>query len=71
MLKTDNDDVIVKSIIDLGHNLSLNVVAEGVEDKKTALRLKQLGCDVIQGFYFSKPLSSEDFTQWISKKNKN
>jgi len=68
MLKNDNDAVIVKSIIDLGHNLSLNVVAEGVEDKKTAARLKTLGCDVLQGYYFSKPLSNKDFLGWLPKK---
>ncbi len=68
MLKSDNDAVIVKSIIDLGHNLSLNVVAEGVEDKETVAHLKALGCDVLQGYYFSKPLSSEDFLNWLQKK---
>ena len=68
MLTSDNDAVIVKSIIDLGHNLSLNVVAEGVEDKETVTRLKALGCDVLQGYYFSKPLSSEDFLNWLRKK---
>lgn len=71
MLKNNNDTVIVKSIIDLGHNLSLNVVAEGVEDKETGVRLKALGCDVLQGYYFSKPLSNDDFLNWLSrKKNK-
>ncbi len=68
MLKNNNDTVIVKSIIDLGHNLSLNVVAEGVEDKETAVRLKALGCDVLQGYYFSKPLSNNNFLNWLSKK---
>jgi EAL domain-containing protein (putative c-di-GMP-specific phosphodiesterase class I) len=68
MLKNDNDAVIVKSIIDLGHNLSLNVVAEGVEDKKTVDCLKALDCDVLQGFYFSKPLSINDFLDWLHKK---
>jgi len=70
MLKNDNDTVIVRSIIDLGHNLSLNVVAEGVENKETAVRLKALGCDVLQGYYFSKPLSGDDFSTWLSKTKK-
>jgi len=52
----------------LGHNLGMQVVAEGVEDKKTALRLKQLGCDILQGFYFSRPLDHEQFTQWLNLK---
>lgn len=67
MLKNDNDAVIVKSIIDLGHNLGLKVVAEGVEDKQTAKYLKTLGCDLLQGYYFSKPLSSNDFLNWLPK----
>jgi EAL domain-containing protein (putative c-di-GMP-specific phosphodiesterase class I) len=68
MLKNDNDAVIVKSIIDLGHNLGLKVVAEGVEDKATADYLKTLGCDLLQGYYFSKPLSNDDFLNWLPKK---
>lgn len=68
MLKNENDAVIVKSIIDLGHNLGLKVVAEGVEDKATADYLKTLGCDLIQGYYFSKPLSNDDFLNWLPKK---
>ena len=70
MLWNESDAVIVKSIIDLGHNLSLNVVAEGVEDLKTASRLKKLGCDVLQGFHFSKPLNDEHFLNLILKAKK-
>ncbi len=70
MLKNDNDAVIVKSIIDLGHNLSMNVVAEGVEDRETAIQLNRLGCDLLQGFYFSRPMSHDQFIQWFSKKNR-
>ena len=55
---------IVHSIIELGHNLSLSVVAEGVEDLETVLLLARLKCDVIQGYYFSKPLSAEDLSQF-------
>ncbi|THB74800.1 MAG: bifunctional diguanylate cyclase/phosphodiesterase [Desulfobacteraceae bacterium] len=65
MLQNENDAVIVKSIIDLGHNLSLNVVAEGVEDQKTASRLKKLGCDVLQGFHFSRPMNNDEFLKRI------
>ncbi len=70
MINNDNSAVIVKAIIDLGHNLSLNVVGEGVENKKTASRLKELGCDELQGHYFSKPLSSDDFFKLRLKKKK-
>ncbi len=70
MLTNANDAVIVKAIIDLGHNLSLNVVAEGVENKKTAARLKTLGCDELQGHFFSEPLSSDEFFKLRLKKTK-
>ncbi len=66
MLKNENDAVIVKSIVDLGHNLSLNVVAEGVENKQTALRLKSLNCDILQGNYFSPPMTADAFLTWMA-----
>ena len=68
LLKKNNDAVLVKSIIDLGHNLSLNVVAEGVEDKETALTLKKMGCDVLQGYYISRPVCNDDLLSWIAKR---
>jgi len=58
---------IVHSIIELGHNLSLSVVAEGVEDVATVLLLSKLNCDIIQGFYFSKPLSANDLNHFCSQ----
>lgn len=64
MLDSDSDAVIVKSIIDLGHNLGMKVVAEGVETKETADRLTTLGCDILQGFFFSKPMDAQTFIQW-------
>jgi diguanylate cyclase (GGDEF)-like protein len=70
MLKKENDAVLVKSIIDLGHNLSLNVVAEGVEDKETAITLKKMGCDVLQGYYISRPVCNDDLLAWLPKKKK-
>ena len=70
MLESESDAVIVKSIIDLGHNLSMKVVAEGVENKETAVKLKTLGCDILQGFYFSKPLDHETLIRWLDKKRK-
>ncbi|PWI35311.1 PAS domain S-box protein [Vibrio albus] len=51
-----HDKAIVKSIIELGHNLGLSVIAEGVETKAQLSQLMSLGCDVAQGYYFSKPL---------------
>lgn len=56
---------MVDTIVTIAHNLSLTVVAEGVEEKQQLLQLKQLRCEVIQGYYYSKPLSAEDFTQFL------
>ena len=66
MLTNENDEVIVRSTIDLAHNMGLKVVAEGAEEKETAVRLKSLGCDIIQGYYYSKPLSGNDCTDWFN-----
>lgn len=65
MLKNDNDAVIVRSTIDLAHNMGLKVVAEGVEGKEIAARLKLLSCDIIQGYYYSIALNNNDCTEWL------
>ena len=64
MQRDNNDVVIVRSTIDLGHNLGLRVVAEGVEDQQSWDRLKAMGCDAAQGYHMSKPLSAEQFQLW-------
>jgi diguanylate cyclase (GGDEF)-like protein len=69
MINDANDAIIVKSTIDLGHNMGLKVVAEGVEDVESLAMLKQLGCDHAQGYYMSKPLSAGDFETWLSNGN--
>jgi len=66
MLVDENDAAIVQATIDLAHNLGMKVVAEGVENKETAERLKELGCDILQGYYFSKPLPADSFLAWVS-----
>ncbi len=65
MCQNNNDTVIVQSIIDLAHNLGFKVVAEGVEDQNTQDALKQLNCDIIQGYYLSKPQPAEQLTEWL------
>jgi diguanylate cyclase (GGDEF)-like protein/PAS domain S-box-containing protein len=57
---------IVRSTIDLAHNLGLRVVAEGVEDEETWYDLGVLGCDTIQGYYLARPLSAVDLTAWLA-----
>lgn len=57
---------IVQSTIRLGHSLGMQVVAEGVNDEDTLNMLKQFGCDMGQGFYFSQPLPLDDFSKWLT-----
>ncbi|HEV8088525.1 MAG TPA: EAL domain-containing protein [Actinomycetota bacterium] len=64
-----NDFMIVRATVDLGRNLGLRVVAEGVEDLATFDRLADFGCDEAQGYYISKPLSAVEFTRWLSVRN--
>ena len=66
MLEGRSDEVIVRSTIDLAHNLGLEVVAEGVEDGATLRRLAELGCDRAQGYFIARPMPGEDCTAWLS-----
>jgi diguanylate cyclase (GGDEF)-like protein/PAS domain S-box-containing protein len=59
---------IVRSTIDLGHNLGLKVVAEGVEDEATANLLRQYGCDYLQGFHISRPAAAGPLGPWLRAK---
>ena len=59
------DLAIVRSTIELGHNLGLEVVAEGVEDQATWDRLVELGCDVIQGYHLSRPLPANELLDQV------
>ena len=61
MLTSEKDHAIVKAVIDLAHNFSLKVVAEGVETIAIANRLTEMRCDILQGYVFDKPLPVEDF----------
>ena len=56
---------LVASIIDIGHSLGIKVVAEGVETMEHAVILRDLGCDVLQGYAFAKPMSSEDLMTFV------
>jgi EAL domain-containing protein (putative c-di-GMP-specific phosphodiesterase class I) len=64
LINSEQDQQIVKSIVDLAHNFKLPVVAEGVEDEETLKALQALGCDEIQGFYFAKPMLAEELLPW-------
>ncbi len=65
-MTTDHDDaVIVRSTIDLAHNLSLLVTAEGVETQDVYDALVELGCDAAQGFAVGGALSAAEFASWL------
>ena len=60
---------ILKYVTKLGQSLNLQLTAEGVETKEQLDYLKKLNCDIIQGFYFSKPLSINEFKQFLEGEN--
>jgi len=66
MLDRNEDFTIVRATVELGRNLGLRVVAEGVQDRETFDRLGDFGCDEAQGFYIAKPLDPEAFWTWLS-----
>ena len=69
MTNNENDGVIVRSTIDLGHNLGMRVVAEGVETAEIWSRLTDLKCDIAQGFHLSKPVPADDLTRRLLMEN--
>jgi diguanylate cyclase (GGDEF)-like protein/PAS domain S-box-containing protein len=62
---SQSDAVIVRSTVDLGHNLGLRVVAEGVEDEATLHELASLGCDSVQGYHLAKPMPAAELDAWL------
>jgi len=69
MNESADDQIIVRSIIDLAHNLGLTVVAEGVETKEILERLNKLGCDIAQGYYISRPIPAVEFEDFLKNYN--
>jgi len=67
----ETDKAMVKSIISMGQNLNMRVLAEGVETSKHAEILKKSGCDLFQGYYFSHPLKIDMLESYIEQSNKN
>lgn len=67
---SDHDSfVTVKNLISMFHDVRRKLVAEGVETKEQMLALKELGCDFLQGYYYSKPVCEEDFVAFTKKFN--
>jgi diguanylate cyclase (GGDEF)-like protein len=68
-LPNDHDDaVIVQSVVNLGHNLGMQVVAEGVESLESLEYLRDLGCDSVQGYYLSPPLPPAELLHWLRRR---
>ena len=66
MSRREKDSAIVRSTIELSHNLGLTVVAEGAEDVEVIAMLRELGCDLIQGYAVSRPLAGEAVARWVA-----
>ena len=65
MLSSRESATIVRSTIDLVHDLGRKVVAEGVENQEVWDRLSALGCDIAQGYFIAKPMPADDFRKWL------
>jgi EAL domain-containing protein (putative c-di-GMP-specific phosphodiesterase class I) len=57
--------IIVEKAIELAHKLNMTVVAEGVEDQASLIKLKELGCDLVQGYLLGRPMMPEELATWM------
>jgi diguanylate cyclase len=67
MTTNERDAVIVRSTVELGRNLGLHVIAEGVEDVATWQELDAVGCHAIQGYYVSRPVTADELEEWLDR----
>jgi diguanylate cyclase (GGDEF)-like protein len=67
MEESEQDATIIRSVVDLARNLNLSTVAEGVESLSHLERLTALGCDAVQGYYFSRALPPEELVEWLQE----
>lgn len=63
--QSDKDAVLLRSMIKLGHGLGCVVTAEGVEDQETLERLRDYGCNLVQGYHVCRPVPAEEFIRWV------
>ncbi len=69
MHKEENSMALIKSIIALGKNMKMKIIAEGVEELEEAQALRELGCDMAQGYYFARPLPEQEIIEFLLKSN--
>jgi polar amino acid transport system substrate-binding protein len=67
ILDNKEDQRIVKAMIELGHNLGMKTVVEGIENEEMAELIALYGCDYLQGYYFAKPLPAYEFQEMIRR----
>ena len=67
MTTTQHDAVLVRTAIDLGHNLGLTVVAEGVEGAEHVTALRALGCDIAQGYHYARPMGAPQMSELLDR----
>ena len=65
MLDHNEDKVIVRSTIDLAHNMGHQVIAEGVDNETALNLLREMGCDLAQGFHINNPVAADELQQWL------
>jgi diguanylate cyclase len=70
MVTSRQDAAIVRSTIELAHNLGLDVVAEGVENESISALLAGLDCDIAQGYLYSRPLPADELRAWLERRDK-
>jgi len=63
--RIEQSDVVIDSVISMAHRMGLKTIAEGVETQAQFVKLKELGCDYIQGYYFSRPLPKEEYEKYL------
>jgi EAL domain-containing protein (putative c-di-GMP-specific phosphodiesterase class I) len=62
------DATLVRTVVEMGHNLGLQVVAEGIEDEATLLALAEIGCGIAQGFHIASPMPAAEFDAWQTRR---
>ena len=67
MLEDEGSMMLTKSIVLLGKNMGMTIIAEGAETKEEVAALKEMQCEMVQGYYFAKPMAEDDVIEFISK----
>ncbi|XPF94330.1 EAL domain-containing protein [Colwellia sp. RE-S-Sl-9] len=67
MLKDEKTKLLIRSMLEMGHNLGYKIIAEGVETKEQFIKLRVFGCDIAQGFLFSKPVNAKHIEKLLKK----